>query len=194
MIEERLDGFSPDDFKDDDIPFDLNPSDERSEPPPFEELVEAEGERIRAHQEEFAELAVYLERRGITLDDFAIAYEIAHQRKKKDAGPHEIDLVLLEHERTADIPARVWFIDGMITTGFNLVIAKKSIGKSFLVLDMAIAISGGFDFLDDAQRKPGCSTFLRNWTGSRYMNGSSNMIHYLRLFSFIIPGPTASRL
>jgi hypothetical protein len=65
---------------------------------------------------------------------------------EKDAEP-EIELISLEEERTADIPPRTWFVEGMVTTGFNLVIAKKAIGKSFFVLDMAYAIAAGYDFL-----------------------------------------------
>lgn len=58
-----------------------------------------------------------------------------------------IELISMEEERTADIPPRTWFVENMITTGFNLIIAKKGIGKSFFVLDMAVRTAWGYDFL-----------------------------------------------
>lgn len=53
----------------------------------------------------------------------------------------------LANEETADIPQRTWLIDGMLTPGFNVITAKKGIGKSFFVVQAANSIASGFPFL-----------------------------------------------
>jgi len=51
-------------------------------------------------------------------------------------------------ERQVEVqPRRLWFIDGMVTPGFNMLTAKKSQGKSFLLMQMANAIAEGKPFL-----------------------------------------------
>jgi len=69
-------------------------------------------------------------------------------KKRKDrAAALSEKIFTIEDERTADIPPRTWFIDGMLTPGFNLLTAKKGIGKSFFALQAAVAIAGGKPFL-----------------------------------------------
>lgn len=56
-------------------------------------------------------------------------------------------LIPMESERTVEIPARIWYVEGMITVGFNLVIAKKGIGKSFFIMDLGINVAAGTQFM-----------------------------------------------
>ena len=50
-------------------------------------------------------------------------------------------------EQAADLPPRVWFIAFMITVGLTIISARKGLGKTFLALQMAIAITAGALFL-----------------------------------------------
>ncbi len=69
-------------------------------------------------------------------------------KKRKDrAAALSEKIFTIEDERTADIPPRTWFIDGMLTPGFNLLTAKKGIGKSFFALQAAVAVASGKPFL-----------------------------------------------
>ena len=80
----------------------------------------------------------------------------------KQAGGDLVELLTLkksrfkiyaaEGERTADIPQRTWFVDGLITHGLGLLSAKKGIGKSMFALQMAYAVASGSDFLGRATK------------------------------------------
>jgi len=69
------------------------------------------------------------------------------QKLKDRAAALSEKIFTIESERTADIPERTWFVDGMLTPGFNLLIAKKGIGKSFFALQAAVAVASGKPFL-----------------------------------------------
>ena len=47
----------------------------------------------------------------------------------------------------------IWFVEGMITPGFNIVSGRKAMGKTFFLLQMADAIAEGRDFLGSGTAK-----------------------------------------
>ncbi len=53
----------------------------------------------------------------------------------------------------ADLPPRVWYWDGGITPGFNLLTARKAMGKSYFLMQMADCIAAGAPFLGRNTRK-----------------------------------------
>jgi len=113
-------------------------------------------ERVEAkrHRLDVDALAADLARMGSSLEQYVEFIGVLAQNR--DGGKRrEVHLLRMEEERTADVPERVWFVDGMITSGFNLIIAKKAIGKSFFVLDMAVAIAGGDYFLGRSTTETG---------------------------------------
>jgi len=50
----------------------------------------------------------------------------------------------------AEIPPRTWYVEGMVTPGFNMIVGKKSQGKSFLMMQLANAIAAGAEILGRA--------------------------------------------
>lgn len=64
-----------------------------------------------------------------------------------DPEPAGTTFETLRSVQVADMPARTWFADGMVCPGFNVVSAKKAMGKSFLLLQAADAIAKGEPFL-----------------------------------------------
>jgi len=56
-------------------------------------------------------------------------------------------LTSFQQRQDADLPPRLWFVDGMITPGFCMFTGKKSMGKSWLLLHLADSIAEGQPFL-----------------------------------------------
>ena len=52
-------------------------------------------------------------------------------------------LVSFRDRQTAEVPDRTWYVDGMICPGFNMLTARKAMGKSFFLMQMADAIARG---------------------------------------------------
>ncbi len=61
--------------------------------------------------------------------------------------PERIEIVSAESERTAEIPPRRWFLEGVLTVGLSILTAKKAIGKTFWLLESLRAIAAGDRFL-----------------------------------------------
>ena len=57
------------------------------------------------------------------------------------------NLVTFRDRQAAEFPARTWYVEGMFCPGFNMVTAKKAMGKTFLLLQAADAIAEGAPFL-----------------------------------------------
>lgn len=62
----------------------------------------------------------------------------------------EAKLVSFRARQLADIPPRTWYVKDMICPGFNMVTAKKAMGKTFFLMQMADAIGEGKEFLGRA--------------------------------------------
>lgn len=78
-----------------------------------------------------------------------IEQELAVQTVREAEGlkKSSINMISAEAERTADIPPRRWFVDGLLTVGFCVLSARKATGKSMLAMQMAYAIASGGIFL-----------------------------------------------
>jgi hypothetical protein len=58
-----------------------------------------------------------------------------------------VEIFTAAGEQVADLPPRVWFIEGMVTAGLCIVSARKGLGKSFFALQAGAAIASGGTFL-----------------------------------------------
>ena len=56
-------------------------------------------------------------------------------------------IVSFAARQEADIPPRTWYADGMICPGFNMLTARKAMGKSFFLTQLGNAIAEGQEFL-----------------------------------------------
>jgi hypothetical protein len=69
------------------------------------------------------------------------------RRGELEAVAATIHPVSMELLRLADIPPRIWFIDGLVTFGLTLIQAKKGLGKTWFALQAALAMATGCAFL-----------------------------------------------
>jgi len=125
--------------------------------------VQQTAEAIRAHEDELIErveakrdktldldnLEPILKRTGLTLDEFAEAYEIAHRRKNggnghdRGAGAELVRLSTIEAQ-----PLR-WLWPGKIPTGkLTLLVGDPGLGKSVITLDLAARVTIGSPWPD----------------------------------------------
>jgi len=108
--------------------------------------VEEPEAKTKAHKIPITEeqMALYrAERNEEIMDSVKAAIE-----EKIPARIERLNLRTLEAERLDEtIPVRTWNVDQMITPGINAVVAKKSAGKSFFIMEMANAIGEGKPFL-----------------------------------------------
>jgi hypothetical protein len=112
---------------------------------------ERERVRVAEKQAQLDALEAPLRQAGYDLSDFG-AFLLWRDHKNAGNGQGEKpdilkDLVSFRARQLAEIPPRLWFIEGMITPGFNMLAAKKSQGKSFLLIQMLNAIAEGREFL-----------------------------------------------
>lgn len=112
---------------------------------------QAERARVQEKHRQLAEIEAVLKRSGYDIGDFG---QFLLWREAKNAGNGQgqkpdilKDIVSFRARQLAEIPPRLWFVEGMITPGFNMIAAKKSQGKSFLMMQLAAAIAEGREFL-----------------------------------------------
>jgi hypothetical protein len=69
------------------------------------------------------------------------------EKKRARIAEAEAKLVSFRMRQLADIPPRIWYVEGMICPGFNMITSKKAMGKTFLLMQMANAIAEGTELL-----------------------------------------------
>jgi len=118
--------------------------------PQREDIFARERARVAEKRKLLDALEIPLRAAGYDIGDFGqfLDWRDAKNGQGKKEKPDLLaDIVSFRARQLAEIPERLWFIDGMITPGFNMVAAKKSQGKSFLLMQLLNAIAEGREFL-----------------------------------------------
>ena len=92
-----------------------------------------------------------LELSGRFMDD-GLSREDADRQAKKVMRADELAPVPLSEVQKID-RQRIWFWDGIFTTGLSIIAAKKGLLKSWLALRLGIALSAGLPFLGKCTKK-----------------------------------------
>lgn len=117
------------------------------------------------------------------------AVGLAPQLEDNDADVEDVDADLqavlqLQDERTIDwltlseqeFPPLAWAIDGLIPEGYGLIVAPPKAGKSWFVLDIAVACATGSRALDALPAKKRPVLYLALEDGHRRLQERLNVL------------------
>jgi len=112
--------------------------------------LERHRKKLEQEHEKLGLLHKALEAFGIDPADFGV-FLLQRDKNRDDGRGEKLDpfkaLTTFRARQAEEIPPRTWFLEGMITPGFNMVAARKSTGKSYLLMQMAQAIAEGRELL-----------------------------------------------
>lgn len=131
-----MSGSTAEDFRDN-IPFDAPPA------PSETELVDRVEQKLREKRTELAELEIFLDRHGISFDQFVTAYELSHRIKEKQEKRRKTGYKLI-HISEMQMEPPQWLVKRFLQMNeFSEVFGDPGSGKTILAVDWACRVATG---------------------------------------------------
>ena len=96
------------------------------------------------------------EKEVITLCRSASRYEPGDELSQKNKPTIKLTTISARDLQEKDIPPAVYIVERLLTAGLAMIAAKPKMGKSWMVLDLCLAVSAGLPFLGYQTNQGGC--------------------------------------
>lgn len=101
---------------------------------------------VQTSQKPKGDVTDYLTADGVTLDDLETLVDAVSWSYSGGSG-FDLDIISGEELLTADLPPVQYVVDGLLPTGVAILAAPSKAGKSWMMLQLALATAGGETFL-----------------------------------------------